>query len=65
MTCFSDDTSIKCTTNMAREDHANDAFFVTIEHIATSNIHIKAKQLFTYKPDPEISNIYPLVSIVE
>ena len=50
---------------MARKEHANDAFFVTIGHTATSNIHIKAKQLFTYKPDPEISNIYPLVSIVE
>ena len=48
---------------MTREQHVNQAFFVAIEH--TSNINIKAKQLFTYKPNPEILNIYPLVSIVE
>ena len=43
---------------------ANQSFYVYIGH-DNSSLEIKAKQLFTYKPDPEITNIYPLVSIVE
>ncbi len=43
----------------------NKTFSVFVQHPASVNYNLVAPELFTFKPNPEIAEVYPLSSIVQ
>ncbi len=61
----SSDTRVVCVTPEVPAQHVNQSLTVRLSHPNFGRHVIVARRLFTYRPDPEIHAVHPLISAVE